>query len=192
MAQLAALILAAGRSTRFGPANKLLAPVNGEPVLATTLGLFDSEFFDAHILVVDTNAPATAALAPPHFRIVRNPRSGDGMGVSLALGVREVTKVKDLKGVIIALGDMPYVSPATIASLIIHAANEPTHIIAPRMNGKIGHPVIFPERFFAALTALTGDKGARSLILDNNDALTLVDVEDDGVLRDIDRPSDLS
>ena len=111
----------------------------------------------------------------------------EGMGASLATAV---AASGDVAGWVIALADMPYIRPETIAkiaaSLIAGAA-----IVAPAYRGARGHPVGVSARFRAQLESLRGDEGARSVLRENAALVKLIEVDDPGVCRDIDTPADL-
>jgi molybdenum cofactor cytidylyltransferase len=109
------------------------------------------------------------------------------MGVSLAEGVRAAS---DAHGWVVALADMPYIRPDTVR-VIARALAEGAAIAAPAYRGARGHPVGFARRFFDELSALRGDAGAREILHAHPDWVTLYEVDDPGVLRDIDEPSDL-
>jgi molybdenum cofactor cytidylyltransferase len=107
--------------------------------------------------------------------------------VSLAEGVRAAS---DAHGWVVALADMPYIRPDTVR-VIARALAEGAAIAAPAYRGARGHPVGFARRFFDELSALRGDAGARETLHAHPDWVTLYEVDDPGVLRDIDEPSDL-
>jgi molybdenum cofactor cytidylyltransferase len=109
------------------------------------------------------------------------------MGASLAHGVRATNGAK---GWIVMLADMPWIQAATItrvAAAIDHGAP----VAAPFYRGMRGHPVGFGQSCVAALTGLTGDEGARSVIAQREQSLVRIDVDDSGVLRDVDTSADL-
>src|SRR6266581_8144523 len=114
--------------------------------------------------------------------------AGEGMGTSLAAGVRAAA---DAHGWLVALADMPFLRPQTIR-VIAQALSDGAAIAAPAYRGERGHPVGFARRFFDELSALHGDHGARELLAQHPDWVTLYEVDDPGVLRDIDKPSDLA
>jgi molybdenum cofactor cytidylyltransferase len=91
---------------------------------------------------------------------------------------------------VVALADMPYIKPET-ARIIARALSEGAAIAAPAYRGERGHPVGFARRFLDDLTGLRGDAGARDILKAHPDWITLYEVDDPGVLRDIDEPSDL-
>jgi molybdenum cofactor cytidylyltransferase len=118
-----------------------------------------------------------------------NKDAASGMGTSIVAGVKNL---RAEEGVMIALGDMPFLKPDTI-DVLLQAFNnsDRDRIIAPRFSGQRGHPVIFPAFCFTALAALEGDDGARGVISANEISLCQIDVDDPGVLRDVDTPADL-
>jgi molybdenum cofactor cytidylyltransferase len=110
------------------------------------------------------------------------------MGTSFAAGVRAAA---DAHGWVVALADMPFLRPETIR-VVAQALSDGAAIAAPAYRGERGHPVGFARRFFDELASLRGDEGARELLKRYPNLLTLYDVDDPGVLRDIDKPSDLT
>jgi molybdenum cofactor cytidylyltransferase len=184
------VVLAAGFSTRFGAEDKLLATIHSNPVLTETLRVFSGLNVHQRILVINAGGENHAAIGRQNeFDIAVNDDAASGMGTSIAAGVQHLQAAD---GVMIALGDMPFLSPDT-ATLLLQVFNDSdrTKIIAPGFSGRRGHPVIFPALCFDALSTLTGDNGARSVISSNPDLLRQVDVNDAGVLGDIDTPADL-
>ena len=121
------------------------------------------------------------------LRIIECANADDGMGASLACGVRATA---DADGWVIALADMPWVAPATIAK-VAQALAAGADIAAPVHAGRRGHPVGFARRHYAALSVLAGDAGARGIIESSTSCVALIDVDDSGILGDVDRPEDL-
>ncbi len=107
------------------------------------------------------------------------------MGHSLAAGAGSLLDSR-AQAVAILLGDMPWIEPATLCRLA-EAASAST-IVLPRHAGQYGHPVIFGRDFWAALARLSGDEGARSLVRGQQGCCTVVEVDDAGVLLDVDTP----
>jgi molybdenum cofactor cytidylyltransferase len=128
-----------------------------------------------------------AALGASGARILRCARADEGMGASLSCGV---ASVPDARGWIIALADMPWVAPETIAR-VAAAIADGAPVAAPFHRGERGHPVGFGRVCYEALAALGGDEGAKSIIAAHRDSLARIDVDDPGILRDIDTPADL-
>jgi molybdenum cofactor cytidylyltransferase len=192
--RICGVLLAAGRGTRFG-GDKLRAPIPEETfgvAAGTPLGVAAARHLvaalpDSVAVVRSDDAPLRALLAPAGLRVVECANADDGMGVSLACGVQAT---RDADGWIIALADMPWIAPATIA-LIADALREGADVAAPAHGGVRGHPVGFSRRHYDALIALVGDAGARGVIEANAPALALIDVADPAILRDVDTPGAL-
>jgi molybdenum cofactor cytidylyltransferase len=186
--RVTALVLAAGLSSRMG-ANKLLAGFHGEPLVAATVKRLQSSGVDEVVVVLGRDAGAVAAVLPAGARPVVNADFAQGISTSIRRGV-QAAAASD--AVIIALGDMPLVSVQTVGRMI--AAFNPTEhrsIIVPTFNGQFGNPVLWGREHFARLLALSGDKGARSLIGDLKSEAVEIAVDDPGVLMDADTPEAL-
>jgi molybdenum cofactor cytidylyltransferase len=110
------------------------------------------------------------------------------MGASLACGA---AAAHDADGWVVALADMPWISPTSIAA-VADAIRDGAEIAATQTDGKRGHPVGFSRKYGPLLASLTGDEGARNIVAARQWALQLVDVDDPGVLRDVDLPTDLA
>lgn len=191
-AKIRGILLAAGSSKRFG-SNKLLqalpagTPHAGVPIALAAARNF-IEALPESIAVLRPRAQKLGQLlrdAGCNTVVCRN--AGEGMGTSLAAGVRAAP---DADGWIVALADMPFLRPETIR-VIAQAISDGAAIAAPAYRGERGHPVGFARRFFEELSALHGDSGARALLDRHPDSVTAYEVDDPGVLRDIDKPSDL-
>jgi len=190
--RVAALLLAAGRSTRMGQANKLLAELDGKPLVrhAAEAALGARV---AKLLVVTGHEPerVRAALAGIEAEFVHNPDFGAGISSSLARGLAALTDA-DLDGAIVLLGDMPRIGRGTIERLL--AAFNPLEgraICVPTYRGKRGNPVLWARRFFAEMAELKGDVGARHLIGDHADLVAEVAMPDEAILIDVDTPQAL-
>lgn len=127
------------------------------------------------------------ALADTGWELVEAHDADAGMGRSLAAGVRAAPQAG---GWLVALADMPYLQAATLSRIAAQPL-EPAGIVAPSYRGRRGHPVRFGAAYGEALRALQGDVGARDVLLRHADALRLLEVDDPGVLRDVDTPADL-
>lgn len=182
----AGILLAAGSASRFG-AQKLLAPLHGRPlVLHALTALLPA--VEHLIAVVGPNNDALAALlAHAGASVVVCDDAALGMGHSLACGARHAPTGANL---LIALGDMPAVTTASI-SLIATALADGAGIAVPVYASQRGHPVGFAARFTPLLCGLTKDQGARTVLLAHADAVQEFAVDDPGVLADVDTPADL-
>ncbi|RDU96807.1 nucleotidyltransferase family protein [Trinickia dinghuensis] len=184
-----ALLLAAGLGTRFDPSgiqSKLLAPLaDGTPVACASARALLTIL--PHVTaVVRPGAEALAhALNDAGCDVVFSADAERGMGASLAAGVRAT---EEAEGWIVALADMPWIAPATIEE-IARRVDSGASVVAPLYRGRRGHPVGFGAMHREALSSLDGDVGARR-ILETAD-VTLIDVDDAGVLADIDTYADL-
>ncbi len=183
------LLLAAGRGTRFDPTgqqNKLLAPLpDGTPVArAAAQRLLVS--VPRVVAVVRTGDEALAHLLnDAGCDVIFSNEAERGMGASLAAGVHASA---DADGWIVALADMPWVAPETIEA-VARRLDQGGSIVAPVYRGRRGHPVGFGAMHGTALAALDGDVGAR-ILLESSDLAT-IDVDDPGVIADVDTPGDL-
>ncbi|MGE3772221.1 MAG: NTP transferase domain-containing protein [Gammaproteobacteria bacterium] len=189
MKRVAAVVTAAGYGRRYGSERKLAATLAGRPVLAWTLDNLRELPLARRILVVAPGDEAAAGLAQAAgMSLVVNRDPAQGLGASIACGVRALAPALD--GVLVVLGDMPRVQGTSIAALLARFDTLPdSAVVAPVHRGRRGHPVLFGAAHFPALAALTGDEGARAVLAAA--ALTPVDVDDPGVLLDIDTPADL-
>lgn len=188
--RIAAIVLAAGRSTRMG-SNKLVAEIKGEPLIRVAVEQALASRADPVIVVTGHERERVEkALADLKVRFVHNPDFADGLSTSLKAGLAAVPLEAD--GAIICLGDMPQVRAAMIDRLI--AAFDPARgalIVVPTIEGKRGNPVVWSRRFFPQLAALEGDVGARHVIGTYGEALVEVPA-DRTALVDIDTPEALS
>lgn len=197
-ARLAAVVLAAGRSRRFG-GDKRLAQVRGQPLILHALAALDGFDFAQKIAVI---RPDDAATKNPLEDLVRrhgatpvvNPRADEGMGTSLACGIAALEAVD---GAFIVLADMPDIPPGLYAELAACLATGDADIVIPRYEGwprhegRWGHPVLFGAVCFAELKTLDGNRGARGLIDAGRYRMAFVEVDVSGILRDVDTPQDL-
>lgn len=182
------LLLAAGRSSRFG-ADKLLHPLaDGTPLAVAAARNLAAALPGALAVVSGANRHLMEQLELAGLRVSVCPWAHQGMGRSLAWGVAQ-TPTAD--GWLIALADMPWIDPATLRA-VAAAVRGPMAIAAPVHGGRRGHPVAFGRGHGAALAALSGDLGARELVLAHGGDLHLVPCGDAGVVRDVDRVEDLA
>jgi len=186
---VSAIVLAAGRSERMGAANKLLLPVEGVAVVRRVVETVCATPVIEVLAVVGHEAEAVGhALAGLPVRLVDNPRHGEGLGSSVAAGV--ASAAGDVDGYLICLGDLPWLTTSSVRAVLdrFHDADAPDMVV-PHYEGRPGHPVLVRERFRDLLLRLEGDRGARAA-LRGVAAAVCVDVEDPGVLDDIDTPED--
>lgn len=195
---IGALVLAAGRSRRFGSDKRRARLADGTPLLTATLLRCAAGLDDLRLVLRPGEESLGRELAAhvPGLRILHAPRSDEGMGASLADGIGHCD---DLDWVLVVLGDMPFVRPETLERLLdaIRGAGPGISIVRPVRTGTEGngptgpgHPVAFRSTRFAELAACSGDTGARALV-QGAQGLLEVETTDPGVLRDLDRPEAL-
>jgi molybdenum cofactor cytidylyltransferase len=186
---ISALLLAAGASTRFG-SNKLTERLaDGTPMVVRSA----QNLLAAGCRVVAVTRPRDQAAgdllaAVPGVVVSACPTAELGMGCSLAWGVAQTAGAA---GWLIALGDMPFIRPTSIRAVLL-AVERGASIAAPVFKARRGHPVVFARCWRERLLGLDGETGGRLLLQRYADAVTLVSCDDSGVLRDVDRPRDLS
>jgi molybdenum cofactor cytidylyltransferase len=189
--RIAALLLAAGKSSRMGE-NKMLAEIDGRPMVARTAQRLLASRARPIVAVLGNEAEAVdAALGRLPVERVMNPDYADGMATSLVKGIAALPA--DVDGVVVCLGDMPLIAGRDLDRLI--AAFNPLEgraIVVPTRRGQRGNPVLWGREFFPEMLALSGDQGARRLIEEHADRVAEVEMDNDSVLIDIDTPEALA
>ncbi|MEO8704599.1 MAG: NTP transferase domain-containing protein [Kofleriaceae bacterium] len=187
---VAAIVLAAGRSSRMGT-NKLLVELAGKPLVRHAVDAALGSSARPVIVVTGNDAAGVrAALAGCEVTYVDNPDYASGMASSLRAGI---AAVPDAAGALVCLGDMPRITSAHLAALLAafaDAADDGT-IVVPTHERKRGNPVLWGRRRFAEIATLAGDVGARALIERHPDAVRWVAL-DDAILVDVDTPEALA
>ena len=188
---VAAIVLAAGRSTRMGGPNKLLEMISGKPLVRIAAEqALASRASPVVVVSGHERARVEAALAGLDVRLVHNPDYAQGLSTSVKAGLAALPP--ESEAAIVCLGDMPQVTSALIDRLI--AAFDPERnalVVLPTFSGKRGNPVLWSRRFFPELIALEGDVGARHLIGAYPEVVTEVPVENAAAMVDIDTPDAL-
>lgn len=189
---MAAIVLAAGSSRRYGSGSKLLAEVAGRPLIAWTVAAFIASRASEVIVVTGPEPQAVQeALSGLPVRFVHNPDHLSGMGGSVATGVKALGA--DFSGVLIAPGDMPGIT-ADLIDHLIHAfeAGSCDRIVRPMLpDGSMGHPVLWPRRHFRKLAQLQGPIGGRQLLGELADEVEYLAWQDPAAALDIDTAEDL-
>lgn len=191
-AKIAALILAAGSSRRMGPENKLLADIDGKPLIHRVVEAVAKAKVSTLTIVTGHQAEKVSdALSSQTAKFVHNPDYKDGLATSLNVGIEALPD--DIDGVVVCLGDMPLVTPENIDALI--DAFDPVEgraICIPVFGRKRGNPVLWAKSYLSEMSNIAGDVGARHLLEEHADQICEVMVDKDGVLYDIDTPERLA
>lgn len=187
MPRIAAIILAAGKSSRAAPRHKLLSKLrDGRTLIETTVDHALAAGVRPVIVVTGHAASLVQqSVQGRDIQLVHASHYEAGMAESLKAGIAALPEAID--AALICLGDMPLVDAASLRQII--AAYDPDEgraIIVPTHRGKRGNPVLWDRRFFPLMAALNGDEGARSLFAQHAEAVAEVAMADDAVLRDFD------
>lgn len=190
--RIAALVLAAGRSTRMGIENKLLIDIGGKPMVRRVVEALAAS--PARPIIVVTGHQrerVEAALAGLPVTFVYNPQHAEGLSTSLRAGLEALPDDSD--GVLVCLGDMPRLGAPLVERLIAaFAPSRGQSIIVPTCHGRRGNPVLFGRAFFEEMKRISGDIGARHLIGAYPEAVVEVETGDPAVLLDVDTPEALA
>lgn len=187
MKQIVGILLAAGSSRRFGADKRLHPLADGTPmVLASARRLAEACRRTIVVIRPGDTALATRLAAEGMETVVCN-EAEKGMGHSLSRGVAASA---DADGWLVALVDMPYIE-RTSYHAVLGALQDGATLARPVYKEKVGHPVGFGADHLPDLLALTGDQGGKTILDAHRDDLRRCPVEDPGILKDIDQPSQL-
>jgi len=189
---VAGVLLAAGTSSRYGEPNKLLEPVDGEPLVRRSARTLLGAGLDSVTVVLGFDADRVRdALAGLDVDFVENPDYESGQASAVRRAVEHLAGGHEVDAAVFALGDMPYVDPESADALVATFEATGRSALAAGHGGQRGNPVLFAAEHFDALADASGDVGGRSVLLGAGDA-AVVETGDSGVLRDVDRPDDLA
>lgn len=182
---VAAIVLAAGLSERFGPRNKLLQEFRGKPLLGHVLEKTLLFPFSERVAVCSPETEPVARAAG--FTVIRNPLPGRGQSSSVRLGIGALSSAD---GAMFFTGDQPFVSPGTVGRLFRAFLDEPERIIGCcGADGRFRVPAVFPSSVFHLLLAQEGDTGGREIVRARPDLVRLISVGPREQF-DIDTPAD--
>jgi molybdenum cofactor cytidylyltransferase len=189
--RIAAIVLAAGRSTRMGAANKLLADIGGKPMVRHVVEAALASTARPMLVVTGHQASEVgAALSGVDVTFVANPDYASGLASSLKTGVRALPA--DCAGALVVLGDMPRIAAEHLDRVIAaFVAEKGTAIVVPVHAGRQGNPVLWPAAYFPELLQLDGDAGAKRLIAAHAGQVREIDLGTDAILVDVDTPEAL-
>jgi molybdenum cofactor cytidylyltransferase len=186
---VAAVVPAAGASRRFGSV-KLLAAIEGEPLLQRTLRALVDAGVSRVVVVTAPDARLDAITLFGDVRVTRvtNASPERGMFSSIQTGM---TSVAQGAAVVVLPADMPFVRPATIAALVDEHRRNPDEVLVASYAGRRGHPIVLPAAVVPRLAALPASMSLKGALEQQGIAPTPVEIDDSGVLRDVDVPADL-
>jgi molybdenum cofactor cytidylyltransferase len=195
--RVAVLLLAAGRSTRMGGPNKMLAEAEGQPLVVHAVkAALASQAVEVVVVLGHMAEEVKAAIdravpANGKLRFVINPDFAEGLSTSVRTGMTALAK--NIDAAIVQLGDMPGVTAALLDRLM--AAFSPVEgrsICVPTVGGKRGNPVLWDRRFFPEIAQVSGDTGAKHLIGEHADLVCEVEMTGEAAITDIDTPEALA
>ena len=191
-ARVAAIVLAAGRSSRLAPANKLFELIDGAPIVRRVAGIALASGAGPVIVVTGFDAARVAnAVHNLKVTIVHNATFEEGLSSSLRAGLSALPSDSD--GTLILLGDMPATESSDLEALMAaFAAKDRQAICVPVRHGRRGNPVLWGAAYFAEMMSLSGDVGAKPLMARHTEHVTEVAAGSDGIFADVDTPSDLA
>jgi molybdenum cofactor cytidylyltransferase len=183
--RVAGVVLASGMSTRFGGRNKLLAPVDGEPVIRRTIKAYLEAGLDPVLVVVGYEGQLVAeALTGLRVVAIYNPDFAEGQSRALRRGVQSLPA--GVNAAVIGVGDQPFLTPQVIGRVVARYVESGAPVVAPRYAGRRGNPVLFDRALFPELLEVTGDVGGRPVLQHHRDDIAWVDVDEQRVGLDID------
>lgn len=188
MRGITGILLAAGSSRRFG-SNKLVVPLpDGTPLVLAVVRRLQFVVNAVIVVVHPQDQVLPELLATENVQVVICQNADAGMGASLAAGV---AASGDARGWIIVLADMPAIQISTLQR-VAQALDNGAVLAAPYHAGQRGHPVGFRSSVRDELLTLSGEAGAREILTRHAAAVVRLDVDDAGILLDIDTPADLA
>jgi molybdenum cofactor cytidylyltransferase len=190
-ARIGAIILAGGSSTRMGRAKQLL-PLGDSTVLEQTIANVRGAEVHEIVLVLGAAAETVRQALPlallEGLKLVVNDDYQEGMSTSLRAGISALDHRSE--AALIALGDQPFIRSQTMDQIIRAYRGDQAQIVIPSFQGRRGNPVLFDRSVFSEVMALAGDIGSRAIFGNHLEAIAKVEVQDEGILFDIDDPDD--
>ncbi|MBO0764630.1 MAG: nucleotidyltransferase family protein [Hyphomicrobiaceae bacterium] len=188
--RVAAVVLAAGRSTRMGAQNKLLAEIGGKPMVRCVAeSALGSKARPVLVVTGHHAGDVAAALSGLGVILVANPDYATGLASSLKAGIRALPA--ECEGALVLLGDMPRITSEHLGTLVDAFAAARDAIVVPVHEGRQGNPVLWPRRYFPELLQLEGDAGAKRLIATHWKRVLELDFGSEAPLVDVDTPEAL-
>jgi molybdenum cofactor cytidylyltransferase len=194
--RVAAIILAAGTSTRMGQPKQLLS-WGGKPMLQHVVDTVRSAPVDQVVLVLGHHAPQildaldlSSQPPPPETRVVVNPDPARGLSSSVQVGLSALEE--DIKAALFVLADQPAITPEIIAAIVQRYRQTRAPVVVPVHGGRRGNPVLFARETFPALLQVRDDQGGRAILAQYAARIEQVEVGSDAIFQDIDTVEDYS
>jgi len=182
--KICALVMAAGFSVRYGSDKRFSGK---EALILRTLKNIINNFEYIYLVHRSSDVKLITLLESLPIVLIKAPSEDTCLGTSISIGFEHIanTNIK-YESCAVFLADMPFIKSETIIEL--QSKQDLNYIIRPRYDKSSGHPVLFGNMFFGQLTEVQGQEGANSIIKKNLNCLKLIDVQDCGVIQDIDYP----
>jgi len=184
---ISGLILAAGKARRMGTP-KQVVKIGGKPMLQHVVDSFLASSLGEVVVVVRPGLPWKPKPSR-RLRVVVNSRFGEGISSSVKFGLSSLSSGSE--ATVIGLGDKPLLLPSTIERLLVAYRRSGSKIVVPTYNRVRGNPILFQKSLYPWILELKGDVGAKRVINSNESEVLEVSVDDEGVLLDVNTPSDL-
>lgn len=192
---LPVIILAAGRSLRWGPENKLAHPIEGVPMLRRVVDAYVAAGCLRIVVVIQTGEEGRQVsgllVGVKQVNTVENPQAAAGMGTSVRLGMEALCKSGEgAGGFMISPGDLPFVTAPSIKAVArAFERDRARRVVVPVYQGTHGHPVAFPGDWLGRSAEIPDDRGAGALLAAEGENVLRLELDDPGITRDCDRPS---
>jgi len=184
MSIISAILLGAGKSKRMG-VDKLSLPWRKKTVLEHCFEtLLQSEVQEIVVVLGTRNKWVKNRFQGGKAKVVVNPHSNRGMSTSIRKGLQAIHPGS--AGILIALGDQPFLKTRTINALVRAFDRRIKGIIIPSFRDRMGHPVIFHKRYRKELLNLRGDMGGRTVVERHPEEVKMVPIKSEGVVKDLD------
>ncbi|MDD3265417.1 MAG: nucleotidyltransferase family protein [Dehalococcoidales bacterium] len=182
------ILLAAGMARRMGKPKQLL-PLGSSTIMGITLDNITASSVNQIIVVTGASAEATGAIASrANTTVAHNPDYRHGMSTSLHKGLERLDPGSGL--IMVALADQPLTRTETYNLIIEHAKRSQKGIVIPVHHGKQGNPIVIRRSYLPELLAFEGDVGGRELLVRHPDDILRLEVDDPGVITNINTPHD--
>ncbi|MCY4149484.1 MAG: nucleotidyltransferase family protein [Gammaproteobacteria bacterium] len=187
---IAAIVLAAGRSTRMDCGNKLLADIGGKPMLHRTLSAIEGISLQQVVVVTGFQSnQIKESISQYPVGIVHNPHYRQGLSTSLRAGI--LSLADSVSAAIVFLADMPDLTADVTQRLVYAHLNSASKICIPVFCARRGNPILWPRQFFGDLVSIRGDVGGRHLVRKFSRQVQEVPVQSNSIFNDIDTSQDL-